>query len=52
MVKPIVCGPMNIGHNRNKPLDRRYIEREEQFRTLLQHVYQTHIVQTMCLIDF
>lgn len=33
MVKPIVCGPMNTGHNSNKPFDRRYIKREEQFRT-------------------
>jgi hypothetical protein len=41
MVKPLVCHPVNIGHNSNEPVDRRYIQSREQFRTLLQHVYQT-----------
>lgn len=33
MVKPAVCGRVNVGHGSNEPLDRRYIKRRAQFRT-------------------
>ena len=51
MLNPIVCGPMNTGHNRNKPLDRRYTERgavQDLITTCLSNPGE----QTMCRIDF